>query len=76
MEIGISALYGNLSLPNPFTVMVSIYEFSLLYSFSHLSLSSQFWEFACCKNKKNMNLESLLTMVISTRVKVLNELYV
>ena len=42
MEIGISALYGNLSLPNPFTVMVSIYEFSLLYSFSHLSLSSQF----------------------------------
>ena len=52
MEIGISALYGNLSLPNPFTVMVSIYEFSLLYSFSHLSLSSQFWEFACCKNKK------------------------
>ena len=42
MEIGISALYVNLSWPNPFTIMVSIYEFSLLYSFSHLSLSSQF----------------------------------
>lgn len=38
MEIGISALYGNLSLPNPFTFMVSIYEFSFSVQFLTLIL--------------------------------------